>query len=81
MRSSRGYDIVRTPTSLGSLFPNNWRVWDVPGNWRMAPGEFYKIRLALAAVGETVATARAGQLQFSVGMTGYRDVPVSALVG
>jgi hypothetical protein len=81
IRSSRGFDIIRTPISFGSLFPFNWRAWDLPGKWRMTPGEFYKFSLALAAVGETVPNERAGQLQFSVAATGYRDLPVSALVG
>lgn len=81
MRSSRGFDIVRTGVSVGSLFPQNWRAWDIPGKWRMTPGEFYKVQLALEPVVESVPTPRSGQLQFSVAMTGYRDVPVAALAG
>lgn len=86
IRSSRGFDIVRTPTAFGGLFPFNWRAWDMAEKWFMAPREAYKVRLTSAANPDTVNTEfstseNQGQVQYSIGLTGYRDVPVSAMVG
>jgi len=84
VRSSRGFDIIRTPTAFGGVFPFNWRAWDMAEKWFMAPREVYKVRLDVAANPDTVATEpepNQAQVQFSLGLTGYRDVPTSALVG
>jgi len=81
MRSSRGFDIIRTPTSFGNVFPYAWRVWDVPSKWNMAPGEFYKAQFSVGAVAGVIPAERQGQVQFSLGVVGYRNVPVGALVG
>lgn len=86
MRSSRGFDLTRKATPFAGLFPYNWRAWDMAAKWVMAPREFYKVRLNMAAAdayvpeSATLASIDPTQFQFSVGVTGYRDVPVNALV-
>jgi hypothetical protein len=77
MRSSRGFDIVGAPVAFGGLFPYCWRAWDLPGKWLMAPREFYSTTIDVAAVSDSPEYV--GQVQFSVGLTGYRNVPVSLL--
>jgi hypothetical protein len=47
--------------------------------WLMAPREVYRVALAVAANPDTVNLGQVGQVQFSLGLTGYRDVPASAL--
>ena len=80
MRSSRGDDVVRTPTPFNGLFPLGWRAWDIAGQWLMRPGEFYKVRIDVAAVDFTTAAtgnlsaANPGRVQFSMGMIGYRSI-------
>lgn len=84
VRSSRGFDIIRTPTAFGGVFPYSWRAWDMAEKWYMAPREIYKVRLNVAANPDTVVTSptpNQAQVQFSLGLTGYRDIPTSALVG
>ncbi len=80
MRSSRGFDLIATATAFGAVFPYSWRAWDMPGRWLMAPREFYNATIDTAEVTDTVAAAYVGQMQYSVGLTGYRNVPVAALV-
>ncbi len=80
IRSSRGDDVVRTPTPFNGLFPLGWREWGVAGQWLMRPGEFYKVRIDVAAVdSETTTDAndsalQPGRVQFSMGLIGYRAV-------
>lgn len=81
IRSSRGFDIVRTPTAFGGLFPYNWRAWDLVEKWSMAPREAYNVFLNVAANPDEVLSGSQAQMQYSIGVTGYRDVPTSALVG
>lgn len=83
LRSSRGYDLVRTPTPIGGIFPNNWRVWDLPDKWEMSPREFYTARFNMSAIGAAGPEifGRTGRIQFSIGMVGYRYVPYAALIG
>jgi hypothetical protein len=83
MRSSRGFDIIRTPVRFGSIFPPNWPTWIVPGSWAMAPNEFYRVALQTIAsnMNEAVYTPdrNVARAQASVGLVGYRNVPVEAL--
>lgn len=79
LRSSRGFDLIRTPAPFGGFFPANWRAWDVPEKWFMAPQEFYRAQLSVSAISGTVSyLARA---QFAMGMVGYREVDVASLEG
>jgi hypothetical protein len=78
MRSSRGFDLIRTPTPFGAVFPYNWRAWDVSEKWSMASREFYRARLNIGEIGQ-VLTAFSGHAQISIGLTGYHDVPVAAI--
>lgn len=78
MRSSRGFDIVGgNRVAFGGLFPYSWRAWDLPGKWLMSPREFYSVTLDTALNSDDPLYP--GQVQFSVGLTGYRTVPVSLL--
>lgn len=85
IRSSRGDDVVRTPTPFNGLFPLGWRAWDIGGQWLMRPGEFYKVRIDVAAVDFATAaddnesTVEPGRVQFSVGMIGYRSIATKAI--
>jgi len=79
IRSSKGEDVVRTQTSFDGLFPYGWREWDIEGEWMMRPGEFYKARLDVANVDFAITESFNGRVQFSVGLMGYRKVPVNAL--
>jgi hypothetical protein len=85
IRSSRGDDVVRTPTPFNGLFPYGWREWGIAGQWLMRPGEFYKVRLDVAAVdfkttdetnGSLVPPAR---VQFSMGIVGYRAIALKSV--
>jgi hypothetical protein len=77
LRSSRGFDIAREPTSFDSLFPYNWRTWEIPEKWQMAPGEFYRAHFDVAQAPSGIGMSNSGQGQISIGLTGYRDVLVS----
>lgn len=79
MRSSRGFDIIRTPAPFSGAFPYNWRTWDVPGAWVMTPGEFYTARISVEAVADAIDAGEVAQAQFSIGVLGFRDVAVSEL--
>lgn len=78
MRSSRGFDLIRTPVPFGGMFPYSWRCWDMANPWFMAPREFYSV--AVQAAANTDASGLIAQFQYSIGLTGYRQVPVAALV-
>lgn len=84
IRSSRGDDIVRTPTPFNGLFPLGWREWGIAGQWLMRPGEFYKARLDVAAMDFVTSTADneslafPGRVQFSMGLVGYRAIATKA---
>jgi hypothetical protein len=80
MRSSRGFDLIRTPVPFEGVFPAGWRGWDVPDGWQMSPQEYYKVQVDMTATA-TVAAADISQAQFSVGIVGYRDVEVSSMGG
>lgn len=76
VRSSRGADIIRTPTAIGTVFPANWRAWETPGEWQIQPGEFYNVKLTSVVVPDVFATsAYVSRAQVSVGLVGYREVP------
>jgi hypothetical protein len=79
IRSSRGDDIARTPINFGGLFPFSWRAWDIPGNWTLAPGEFYQLQLDVAAITYPVGDAQTGRVQYAVGMVGYRGINADAV--
>jgi hypothetical protein len=86
LRSSRGDDIVRGPVPFDLIFPANWYVWDLPGKWQLAPGEFYTATLETLPIDYNTATeydtdSEAGRVQFSIGLIGYRPVSVESLVG
>jgi len=81
IRSSRGFDIVRTPVPFDGIFPRNWRAWDVGEGWSLAPQEYYRVQIDTSAVAETIDTGQTAQAQFSVGIVGYRDVDVASLGG
>jgi len=86
IRSSRGDDVVRTPTPFNGLFPYGWRAWDIAGNWLMRPGEFYKVRIDVAPVDyETIpfpeSTVNPGRVQFSMGLIGYRSIATKTFAG
>jgi len=80
IRSSRGDDIARTPINFGGLFPFNWRAWDIPGNWTLAPAEFYQLQLAVAPVTYPVGDGEVGRVQYAVAMIGYRGISSEAVV-
>ncbi len=86
IRSSRGDDVVRTPTPFNGLFPLGWRAWDIAGQWLMRPGEFYKVRVDVAAVDFDTSTedneslVNPGRVQFSFGMIGYRSISTKAVL-
>lgn len=80
IRSSRGDDIARTPINFGGLFPFSWRAWDIPGNWTLAPGEFYQLQINVAAVDYEVDNEAVGRAQYSVGMVGYRGISSDAVI-
>lgn len=79
LRSSRGFDLIRTPAAFNGFFPMNWRAWDVPDKWTMAAQEFYRAQLTVNAVTDTVSAL--ARIQFALGVVGYRDVEVASLVG
>ena len=86
LRSSRGFDILREWAYLGGVFPANWRTWQVPGRWAMAPGEFYTAYLNVVPsdsnnppAGTIAVSGGPARGQASVGLVGYREVPVEAL--
>ena len=82
MRSSRGFDLVRTPTPFDGVFPLNWRAWEIPGSWLMAPGESYRAQLDVSPVTSNPSPAKfTGSAQFELGLVGYRNVPSSVLFG
>lgn len=81
MRSSRGFDLVRTPVPFAGVFPPNWRSWDILDGWCMAPQEYYRVQINTIAVPDTVAATHVATSQFSVGIVGYRDVEVASLRG
>lgn len=86
IRSSRGDDVVRTPTPFNGLFPLGWREWGIAGQWLMRPGEFYKARIDVDSVDYTTATEGGdsitypGRVQFSMGLIGYRAIATKAVV-
>lgn len=77
MKSSSGDEIVRNETQFGGLFPLNLKVWDIPGGWSMAPGEFLKIRAAFAP---QLNAEDPGRVQVGVSAVGYRKVDVEGFV-
>lgn len=79
IRSSRGDDIARTPINFGGLFPFNWRAWDIPGNWTLAPGEFYQLEVDVDPVDYPVGDDSVGRAQYSVGLIGYRGINADAV--
>jgi len=79
-RSKRGNELARASTPFNTLFPIEWRVWDIPQGWHLMPGEYYKTQLNVAAVSYTPATNQTGSVQFMVAMTGFREVPVADFV-
>ncbi len=85
IRSSRGDDVVRTPTPFNGLFPLGWREWGVAGQWLMRPGEFYKVRIDVATMDQDTAAddnesqLEPGRVQFSMGLIGYRSVSTKAV--
>lgn len=79
MRSSRGFDIVGNPSAFGVAFPYSWRSWDMGDKWLMSPREYYTVNIDTAAITDTVTAPYIGQMQYSIGLTGYRSVPVAAL--
>lgn len=82
IRSSRGFDVIRTPTLFGSVFPLNNRAWEVPHKWNLSPQEYYSVRINYAKNDiETMDAKRRGQVQFAVGIVGSRLVDVSFLGG
>lgn len=81
IRSSRGFDVVRTPVPFDGIFPRNWRSWDVGEGWSLAPQEYYRVQIDTSAVAGTIDDDRYGQAQFSVGIVGYREIDVASLGG
>lgn len=81
MRSSRGFDLIRTPVPFDGVFPINWRSWDILDGWQMAPQEYYRVQINTIAVPITVEAQNVGTAQFAVGIVGYRDVEVDSLRG
>lgn len=81
MRSSRGFDLIRTPVPFAGVFPPNWRAWDILDGWAMAPQEYYRVQVNTIAIPETVAAVNIATAQFAVGIIGYRDVDVASLRG
>lgn len=71
IKSSTGDEIVKNDTHFGGLFPLNLKVWDIPGSWRMEPGEYVKIR---AKFMPDVNAAVSGRVQVGVSAVGYRLV-------
>lgn len=72
MKSSSGDEVVKNYTRFGALFPLNLKVWDLPGGWHMAPGEYLKIQLKYGPVDHQVQNP--GRVQFAVGSVGYRRI-------
>lgn len=81
MRSSRGFDLIRTPVPFEGVFPAGWRGWDVPQGWQMSPQEYYRVQVDVAATDALVTSFYISQAQFSVGIVGYRDVEVASMGG
>lgn len=81
MRSSRGFDLVRTPVPFDGIFPRNWRAWDVPEGWSMAPQEYYRVQVDVRIPPNPIRPTFVSQAQFSVGIVGYREVDVASLGG
>lgn len=81
MRSSRGFDLIRTPVPFEGVFPIGWRAWDIPDGWQMAPQEYYTARLDVSGTGADVPSSDVSQAQFAIGIIGYRDVEVASLGG
>lgn len=81
MRSSRGFDLVRTPVPFDGIFPINWRSWDVPEGWSMAPQEYYRVQIDTRQPPLAIKPELSAQAQFSVGIVGYREVDVASLGG
>ncbi len=81
MRSSRGFDLIRTPVPFDGVFPVNWRSWDILDGWQMAPQEYYTVQINTIAIPDTVAASHIATVQFSVGIVGYRDVDVDSIRG
>lgn len=81
MRSSRGFDLIRTPVPFAGVFPPNWRSWDILDGWSMAPQEYYRVQINTIAVPDVVAATHVATAQFSVGIVGYRDVEIASIRG
>lgn len=81
MRSSRGFDLIRTPVAFDGVFPANWRSWDILDGWSMAPQEYYAVQVDVPAISGTIAASNVATAQFSVGIVGYRDVDVATIKG
>lgn len=81
MRSSRGFDLIRTPVMFDGVFPVNWRSWEILDGWQMAPQEYYRVQIDTEALPDPITAASVETVQFSVGIVGYRDVAVAALKG
>lgn len=80
MRSSRGFDLIRTPVPFNGVFPANWRAWDITDGWTMAAREYYRVQIDTAAVDDvTINPEAVANAQFCVGIVGYRDVEVATL--
>jgi hypothetical protein len=79
MRSSRGFDLIRTPVPFDGVFPVNWRSWDILDGWSMAPREYYRVQVDVSAIAGTITAANVATSQFTVGVVGYRDVEVASI--
>lgn len=73
-RSKRGGELARLATPFNTLFPIEWRVWDIPGRWHMMPGEYYKLQLNVSPVVGTPLPV--GSIQYMVSAVGFRDIPL-----
>ncbi|MFZ2152122.1 MAG: hypothetical protein WAV09_03380 [Minisyncoccia bacterium] len=81
MRSSRGFDLIRTPVPFEGVFPINWRAWEINSGWSMAPQEYYRVQVDTIAIANTIDSSLIAAAQFAVGIVGYRDVEVASLRG
>ena len=81
MRSSRGFDLIRTPVAFDGVFPVNWRSWDILDGWQLAPQEYYRTQIDTIAVPGTITVESIQTAQFSIAIVGYREVSVASLKG
>lgn len=81
MRSSRGDEIIQTPTRFGLLFQQTVKTWEFPRGWSMQPQEYYKIFLARDAFTGPGQVSGTGRIQFAVGAIGFRKINTSSLEG